>query len=81
MQTLGWKSLLERRRFHSGSLVFKSFNNLVDFNFNEICIGQNFIIITLDRELHDLYIPVYRTNWGRSRSDFIFIDEFNNKTA
>ena len=36
IQTLGWKSLLERRRFHRACLVFKSINNLVDFNFNEI---------------------------------------------
>ena len=36
IQTVGWKSLLERRRFHRAYLVFKSFNNLIDFNFNEI---------------------------------------------
>ena len=75
IQTLGWKSLLERRRFHRACLVFKSLNNLVDFNFNEIRRSDLHHYNTRSRS--DLYIPVYRTNWGQSRSDFIFIDEFN----
>ncbi|CAB4000393.1 Hypothetical predicted protein [Paramuricea clavata] len=35
-QTLGWKSLSERRRFHRSCMVFKSFNALIDFNCNQI---------------------------------------------
>ena len=75
IQTLGWKSLLERRKFHRACLVFKSLNNHVDFNFNEIRRSDLHDYNTRSRS--NLYIPVYRTNWGQSRSDFIFIDKFN----
>ena len=75
LQTLGWKSLSERRRFHRSCMVFKSFNALIDFNFNQI--RRSDLHHHNTRSGSDLIIPVYRTNWGQSRSDFLFIDEFN----
>lgn len=35
LQILGWKSLSERRRFRRSCMVFKSFNALIDFDFNQ----------------------------------------------
>ncbi len=75
LQALGWKSLSERRRFHRSCMVFKSFNALIDFNFNQI--RRSDLHHHNTRSGSDLIIPVYRTNWGQSRSDFLFIDEFN----
>ena len=66
IQTLGWKSLLERRRFHRACLVFKSLNDLADFNFNEIRRSDLHHYNTRSRS--DLYVLVYRTIWGQSRS-------------
>ena len=47
----------------------------MDFKFNQIRRSDLHYYNTRSRS--DLIIPVYRTNWGQSRSDFLFIDEFN----
>ncbi len=65
----------ETKRFHRSCMVLKSFNALIDFNFNQIRRSDLYHHNT--RSGSDLIIPVYRTNWGQSRSDFLFIDEFN----
>ena len=64
-----------RRQFHRSLFFFKCSQNMSDFNFNlahrssihkySTCSSSEFVT------------PKYTTNWGQSKSDYLFVKEFN----
>ena len=76
IQTLGWKSLLERRKFHRACLVFKSLNHLVILTLTKY-VGQTFITITLDREVTYIFQCVEQTGVKVDRILYLLRNSIN----
>ena len=71
-----WKPLRERRKFHRSSFVFKCFKNDIDFNFNTI---YRYEVHSYDtRNKKKIFLPFYNTNWGQSKSNYLFMNEWND---
>ena len=72
---LEWNSLLDRRKFHRCSFIFKYFNNSVDFAFSNKFKYEVHSYCT--RARNNLSLPVCKTNWGKSKSSYLFMKEWN----
>jgi hypothetical protein len=78
LQTLGWKSLSERRRFHRSCMVFKCFNALIDLILTltkYVCLI--FITITLDREVILSFQYIERTGVKVDQISSLLINSIN----
>ena len=72
---LGWKTLKVRRQFHRSLFFFKCSQNKSDFNFN--LAHRSSIHNYSTRSSSEFVTPKYTTNWGQSKSDYLFVKEFN----
>ena len=76
LASLGWKTLKVRRRFHRSLFVFKGLQQISDFNFN--LTSRSSIHEYNTRSSSEFVTPKYTTNWGQSKSDYLFVKEFNS---
>ena len=75
LEDLHWENLFNRRTPNRNLLVFKSFNNLIEYDFRALS-GKD-VHKHNTRYAHKLRKPVFKTNWGKQRSFVMFIDEWN----
>ena len=75
LASLGWKTLKVRRKFHRSLFYFKCSQNMSDFNFN--LVHRSSINNYSTRSSSEFVTPKYTTNWGQSKSDYLFVKEFN----
>ena len=69
------EDLFNRRTFNRNLFVFKSFNNLIEYNFN--VLGGKDVNKHNTKYAHILRKPIFKTNCGKQRSSVLFIDEWN----
>ena len=75
LASLGWKTLKVRRQFHRSLFFFKCSQNMSDFNFN--LAHRSSIHNYNTRYSSEFVTPKYTTNWAQSKSDYLFVKEFN----
>ena len=63
LDSLGWKPLRLRRRFHRCATIFKCLHGFIDFNFH--FVGNSSIHNYNTRSRDDFHLPLVRTNWGK----------------
>ena len=62
LEDLHWENLFNRRTPNRNLLVFKSFNNLIEYDFRALS-GKD-VHKHNTRYAHNLRKPVFKTNWG-----------------
>ena len=67
------EDLFNRRTFNRNLFVFKSFNNLIEYNFN--VLGGKDVNKHNTKYAHILRKPIFKTNWGKQRSSVLFMDD------
>ena len=75
LASLGWKTLKVKRQFHRSLFFFKCSQNMSDFNFN--LAHRSSIHNYCTRSSSEFVTPKYMTSWGQSKSDDLFVKEFN----
>ena len=76
LDSLGWKRLHLRRRFHRCTTIFKCLNGLIDFNFH---FSRNDTIHNYNtRSRVDFHLPRVRTNWGKQRFMYQSVVDWNS---
>ena len=76
LDSLGWKPLHLRRRFHCCTMIFKCSNGFIDFNFN--FVRNNTIHNYNMRSREDFHLPRVRTNWGKQRFMYQSVVDWNS---
>jgi hypothetical protein len=77
LETLEWKPLYLRRKYHRCISVFKCLNHLVDFDFNHTMISH-IHSHRLGRQNNNYYLPRPRTNWRKQQFTYHSVSEWNS---
>ena len=75
LDSLGWKPLHLRRRFHRCTTIFKCLNGFIDFNFYFV---RNNTIYNYNTRSRDDFLPRVRTNWGKQRFMYQSVVDWNS---
>ena len=78
LTTLGWKTLNVRRKLHISIFVSERLNNISDCNFNHASSTWHAVLLYSYNTHSNSTLPNYTNNWGQSRSDFLFVKEYNS---
>ena len=76
LDSLGWKPLHLRRRFHRCTTIFKCLNGFIDFNFNFVRNNTIHNYNTSSRD--DFHLRCVRTNWGKQRFMYQSVVDWNS---
>ena len=75
LDSLHWKSLDFRRKFHRCTTIFKSKKNDISYSF---CIKTGKDLQNIQTRNYEQYhLPKVRTNWGKQVSSYLFVDDCN----
>ena len=75
LDSLHWKSLDFRRKFHRCATIYKSKKNDISYTISNKTGRDIHKIQTRNNEQQDLF--KVRTNWGKQVSSYLFIDKWN----
>jgi hypothetical protein len=75
-ETLEWKPLYLRRKYHRCISVFKCLNHLVDFDFNLTMISH--IHSHKTHQKNNYYLPRPCTNLGKQQFTYYSVSEWNS---
>ena len=75
LDSLHWKSLDFRRKFHRCATIYKSRKNGISYTFSNKTGKDLHNIQTRNNEQY--HLPKVRTNWGKQVSSYLFVDEWN----
>jgi hypothetical protein len=76
LETLEWKLLYLRRKYHRCISVFKCLNHQVNFDFNLAIISR--IHSHKTRQNNNYYLPRPRTNWGKQQFTYHSVSKWNS---
>ena len=76
MKLLGWKGLLYRRKFHRLSFIFNYITKNNDFIYDNIKHEEIHAHNTRNKSMFSL--PTAKTNLGKSKSAYMFFNEWNS---
>ena len=75
LDSLHWKSLDLRRKFHRRATIYKSKKNYISYTFNNKTGKDLHNIETRNNEQY--HLPKVRTNCGKQVSSYLFVDDWN----
>ena len=75
LDSLQWKSLDFRRKFHRCATIYKSTISDISYTFSNKTGKDLHNIQTRNNELY--HLPKVKTNWGKQVSSYLFIDDWN----
>ena len=76
LDSLKWKRLSHRRHAHRCIFIFKSLNNLINFDIDLILNTKIHQYNTRQSRL--FHLPKIRTNWGKQKLTYHAVNDFNN---
>ena len=76
LDSLGWKPLHLRRRFHRCTTILKCLQGFIDFNFHFVRNSSIHNYNTRSRD--DFHLPLVRTNWGKQRFIYQSVVDWNS---
>ena len=76
LDSLGWKPLHLRLRFHRCTTIFKYLHSFIDFNVHFVRNSSIHNYNTRSRD--DFHLPLVRTNWGKQRFIYQSVVDWNS---